>query len=143
MPEMNFPDIPDEPETSYDPLPNGRYNVSVVNVAPHYKDDEERWQLQLAVTGGKYEGRKIWVWFYFNAKPFNQQCIKWACKAMGIDVSKPRKLEMTDILARNCSVDVKLNDRDTTRNVIDIASYGGWHAEGENVVEVEEEDIPF
>lgn len=104
MPRLNFKDTPDA-ESDYSPLPDGRYliEVSDVNTRKTSKGDE-MWNLSLQVLTGAYRGRLLFDNLVFSDAAMSR--VKLILKSLGFDVSGVLDLRPSDIITKQCYVQV-------------------------------------
>lgn len=87
MPEIDFPNIPDDNE----PIPAGKYLCKCTDVeVGESSNDNEMWTLTWTVEEGEYRGRKFWDRLVFVESAMPR--IKLVCSRLGIDTSGPMNL---------------------------------------------------
>lgn len=144
MPTIDWNEVPQEGE--YMPLPDGEYEVQIVDVKVRSggPGKAESWGLQLEVTDGQYRGRQIWdnlTWGPIhtdNGKKALQRC-RLVLSHCGVPVEGVTNYDPGVLVGKCCVVEVYTDEyQGRKQNRIPFA---GWKKPERS--SLESEPAPF
>lgn len=151
MPQVDLSGTKEATENQYPPLPDGWYKVKVGQVfernSPKVGD---YYGLELIVTHGSSEGRKIFDSMFFTADAKSR--LKLILKRLGFDVDGMIHFTPTDLLGRTCQVNIITEEsiykgEKRIQNKVTFAGYDYYDADHSGDVSVstktDDEDLAF
>jgi len=135
----------DVPGGDFELIPEAKYPVRVVSadVRPSKSSGMDTWCLDLEIEGPKYAGRKLWL--YISMKPEAVGVRKGAMTALGLDTSQMVNYDLIDdVIDRKALAEVYHDEYQGEKRakVRRLRSLGKSFSE-ENVIDLEEKDLPF
>jgi hypothetical protein len=100
-------------ETKFIPVPNGTYNVELINAQETVsKSGNNMFKLEFSITEEPYIGKKLFSQFVYGGPTASEKAIaitgskiKDMCKAMGIE---PKFENVQDLIGKKCSAVTKI-----------------------------------
>jgi len=144
MVQVNWDEI-DEAGSGFELLPDGTYQVQVMEVVP--RDTMSgilQWNLRMAILEGDFQDRLVFDSLFFSPKALPR--VKLVFSRMGLPTEGATDLEPGDLVGRTCMVTV------TTDHWIDDSGkkipknkvpYDGYQRIQEEVKTAEDDPLPF
>lgn len=133
MPFVDWNEVKDPEERTFEPLPDGEYLVAVsdVYVTAATPQKAERWGLKLEVCEGEYEGRVIFDNLYWGpahtvkGKQSLQRC-KLVCHRLGLEVAGQKTVEPGHLVGKKAYVKTYVDEYDGKKS--NKVGFGDWRA---------------
>ena len=133
--EVNWDNVPDA--DSYEPLPDGIYEVCVENcVEALTKAGDTQFRLELVVTSPHAQGRKLFDSILFKDGPAMQRA-KLVCHRLGFLTEGMQTIEPREFIGRECFVvvsGVREYEKDGKTYKQNVIPFDGYRSKEEDVL---------
>jgi hypothetical protein len=129
MPNFDFNKVPNT--GSFEPLPDGEYPMTVVDVKVTNTQfaGDERWGLTLEVSEGEHKGRRVWdsvTWTLDDPTSKAMQRLKLVMKAFGIDISEDREYQTNELFGQQVMVTIEGTTTSDNGKVFNKVKFNGY-----------------